>query len=87
MLDTYDFHAIRLLVAKAEAIGIWRTKYRYLWLCSATLTTPLLSVAPVVSVLISTYAFKNGRIYWWDVVEAVKVCLGILFLLWQVSQL
>jgi len=26
MLDTYDVHAMRLLIAKAEAVGIWRTK-------------------------------------------------------------
>jgi drug/metabolite transporter (DMT)-like permease len=45
-----------------------------------TLTSALSSVAPVFSVLLGAYIFKNERIFWWHGVVAVMVCLGAVFI-------
>jgi drug/metabolite transporter (DMT)-like permease len=47
---------------------------------SVTLTSALSSVAPVFSVLLGAYIFKNERIFWWHGVVAVMVCLGAVFI-------
>lgn len=47
---------------------------------SVTLTASLSSVAPVFSILLGAYIFKNERIFWWHGVVAVMVCLGAVFI-------
>ena len=47
---------------------------------SVTLTASLSSVAPVFSILLGAYIFKNERIFWWLGVVAVMVCLGAVFI-------
>ncbi|XXK33267.1 DMT family transporter [Rhodobacteraceae bacterium nBUS_22] len=47
---------------------------------SVTLTASLSSVAPVFSILLGAYIFKNERIFWWHSVVAVMVCLGAVFI-------
>ena len=47
---------------------------------SVTLAASLSSVAPVFSILLGAYIFKNERIFWWHGVVAVMVCLGAVFI-------
>ena len=47
---------------------------------SVTLTASLSSMAPVFSILLGAYIFKNERIFWWHGVVAVMVCLGAVFI-------
>lgn len=47
---------------------------------SVTLTASLSSLAPVFSVLLGVYIFKNERIFWWHGVVAVMVCMGTVFI-------
>ena len=47
---------------------------------SVTLAASLSSIAPVFSILLGAYVFKNERIFWWHGVVAVMVCLGAVFI-------
>ena len=47
---------------------------------SVTLAASLSSMAPVFSILLGAYIFKNERIFWWHGVVALMVCLGAVFI-------
>lgn len=47
---------------------------------SVTLAASLSSMAPIFSILLGAYIFKNERIFWWHGVVAVMVCLGAVFI-------
>ena len=47
---------------------------------SVTLAASLSSMAPVFSILLGAYIFKNEQIFWWHGVVAVMVCLGAVFI-------